>query len=90
MQVADSFIEEAGLNEGDEGTCDEEIEVPYFCPFFVLFGFCPLFFVLFGPFNFISPFLQHVYFWSISINLCMCFHLIEVNYISSSSKFCSD
>ena len=40
MQVAESFIEEAGLNEGDEGTCDEEIEVPYFCPFchiFVLF-----------------------------------------------------
>jgi len=25
-QVADSFIEEAGLNEGEDGACDEEIE----------------------------------------------------------------
>ena len=52
MQVAESFIEEAGLNEGDEGTCDEEIEVPYFCPFLSYLGF-----VLFGPFYSVSPFL---------------------------------
>ena len=28
MQVADSFIEDAGLNEEDEEGRDEEIEVP--------------------------------------------------------------
>ena len=84
MQVAESFIEEAGLNEGDEGTCDEEIEVPYLCPFLSYLGF-----VLFGKFYSISPFLQHVDFWSIFINLCMCFHLIEVfdaNYILGFSS----
>ena len=35
MQVAESFIEEAGLNDGEEGACEEDIEVPYFvlfCP----------------------------------------------------------
>ena len=35
LQVADSFIEDAGLNEEDEEGRDEEIEVPWFvlfCP----------------------------------------------------------
>ena len=49
--MAESFIEEAGLNEGDEGTCDEEIEVPYLCPFLSYLGFtlffCPSWPILF-------------------------------------------
>ena len=35
LQVADSFIEDAGLNEEDEEGRDEEIEVPGFVLFFV-------------------------------------------------------
>ena len=39
LQVADSFIEDAGLNEEDEEGRDEEIEVPWFvlfCPTTIL------------------------------------------------------
>ena len=39
LQVADSFIEDAGLNEEDEEGRDEEIEVPWFvlfCPSTIL------------------------------------------------------
>ena len=41
--MADSFIEEAGLNEGEDGACDEDIEVPFFCSFLGSYfvPFCP-------------------------------------------------
>ena len=41
LQVADSFIEDAGLNEEDEEGRDEEIEVPWFVLFLSLHYFGP-------------------------------------------------
>ena len=47
LQVADSFIEEAGLNEGEEGACDEDIEVPFLLFFGSFWRILSFFVVLF-------------------------------------------